>query len=347
MRSKNRFHAKRLMDIVIGKLFFNILRKQKKDFPKKFNKILIYKLSAIGDSILLLPSVKNLREKTGAKIVMVHSSDNKVVFQNQSFIDKRIEIDVAKNNFFKIIKNLFNLRKEKADLAIDFSNTGYFSAVFAKLTAKYSVGFFNKEIPNRKNFFDKEFSLDLNKHTVINYLNLVGIAINKKVSTPNLIPIKSSPKDKLFVKNLLKNKKNLVGIHPCHEIKKKSWEEKKFVKIINFLIKNKKIPVILGSPKEKFAVEQLLKKVNEKKVINLTGKMSIPQVSAAMDYFDFFISNDGGIMHISASKNLKTLGIFNIESPKRYSPFNKKSFSVHKNTISVEEVKEILEKYFL
>ena len=81
MRSKNRFHTKRLLDEFFGKLFFNFLKNQKKGFPTKFNKIIVYKLSAIGDSILLLPSIKLLKENTKAKIIVAHSSDNELVFE--------------------------------------------------------------------------------------------------------------------------------------------------------------------------------------------------------------------------------------------------------------------------
>lgn len=343
MISKKRFLIKRFVDDSIGLTIFEALKTKKKNIiPKKPKEIIIFKLSAIGDSILTLNPIKKLKEKTKAKIIIACSSSNKIVFENQNFIDEIVLVDATGNNIFNILRKLNYLKRKKADLAIDLSHTGKISAIWAKIIGKSCIGFYNEEQPKRKGFYDFEYKMDLNKHMIFNYYNLFNYF---KISFDlNLLKVKFP---KIRIKEL-ENKKNLVGIHPAHEIEEKSWNKNKFAKIINFIIENKKIPVILGSKKELKAVLEILDLVKEKnKVINLAGKLNLNETFNAMENFDFFIANDGGLMHAAASMDLPTLGIFNVETPMRYAPFNKNSYSVHKDYISVEEVKEIIKNYFL
>lgn len=342
MISKRRFPVKRKIDDTFGKMLFRIFcSKRKKSFPEKIEKIILFKLSTIGDSLLCLPAIKKLKEMSNAKIVLVHSGDNEIIFKNQEFIDERILLDVSKNNLFRVLKTILKLRKQNADVSVDLSHTGNLSAIFSRISGKYLIGFFNKEVPERRDFYNYEFPIE-NEHMVRNYFGILS-----KINSPILSEIKLiKPEEKkelpAEIKNLLDGRKNFVGIHPCHEIKEKSWNKKNFAKIIDYLISNSKIPVILGSEKEKKEVQNLLEYVEKKdKVINLSGKLNLKEVFSIMEFFDFFISNDGGIMHVAASFGLPTLGIFSAETPRKYAPFNEKSFAIDVTGISDEESLEI------
>ena len=206
-----------------------------------------------------------------------------------------------------------------------------------------------KEILERKGFYDFEYEINSIKHMVLNYFNLAKpFNLNSSEKDLKLIPLNASKESKLKIKELIEYKKDLVGIHPCHEIKEKNYSKKEFAKVIDFLISAGKTPVILGSPKEIKQIKELLELVKEKnKVLNLAGRVPIPETIDLMNYLDFFIANDGGIMHIAASNNLPTLGIFNAETPKKYAPFNRKSFSVLGKENKAEDLIEIIKEYFL
>ncbi len=336
MISKKRFLLKRAIDDSFGKVLTKILsRRKKKELPEKIDKIVVLKLSSLGDSLLSLPGIKNLKEATGAKIIVVHSKDNESVFRNHDFIDENVLLDVSGYNPFKLFKSLMKLRKKKADVSFDLSHTGNLSSVFSSVSGKYLSRFYNEDFPSRKGFYDREVPLDKEIHMVKNYNKLLDIKKNKKDNLKLINPVNIENKVEI-----LEGKKNLIGIHPCHEIKEKSWEKENFAKIIDYLIENGKTPVILGSPKEKQDVERLLslvKNENREKIIDLSGKLDIHEVFSAMKYFDFFVSNDGGIMHIAASFGIPTLGIFTAETPKKYAPFNDKSFAIDARGLSKEE----------
>ena len=219
MISKKRFILKRIIDDTFGKALFTAFSlRRKKSLPKKVNKIVIFKLSTIGDSLLSLPAIKKLKEDTGAKIILVHSGDNKVIFENQNFIDEKILLDVSKNDFFRLLKTILRIKKVNADVAVDLSHTGNLSAIFSLISGKYLVGFFNPEVPGRKGFYDFEFSIG-SKHMVMNYFGIfLGLCSSNKRINCSLITPSVNPSVAKKVEILLKNKKNLVVVHPCHDI---------------------------------------------------------------------------------------------------------------------------------
>lgn len=338
MISKKRFPIKRKIDDTFGKLLFNTLKsRKKKSFPKKIDKIIIFKLSTLGDSLLSLPSIKSLKEKTGAKIVLVHSGDNKEIFRNLDFIDEKILLDVSRNNPLQILKTLSKLKKQKADISVDLSHTGNLSAIFSKISGNYLIGFFNKEVPSRNGFYDFEFHLPEENHMTNNYFEIFS-HINPKIKNSEKRLISLSREKPPKIRKIASKNKNLVGIHPCHEIKEKSWNKKNFAKVLDYLVENKKTPIVLGSPKEKPEVQKVISLSKyPKRIINLAGKTSIEELFSLMKYFEFFISNDGGIMHLAASNDIPTLGIFSAETPLKYAPFNTKSFAIDARNISDEE----------
>ena len=80
-------------------------------------KILIIRLSAIGDTIHTLPMVSALKKQyPTCEIGWVVESKAKLFIENNPLIDKCFIIDKKQKNFFKIIRQI---RKEKYDIALD------------------------------------------------------------------------------------------------------------------------------------------------------------------------------------------------------------------------------------
>ena len=80
-------------------------------------KILIIRLSAIGDTIHTLPMVYALKKQfPTCKIGWVVESKAKLFIENNPLIDKCFIINKNQNNFWEIIKQI---RKENYDVALD------------------------------------------------------------------------------------------------------------------------------------------------------------------------------------------------------------------------------------
>ncbi|MCF7916852.1 MAG: glycosyltransferase family 9 protein, partial [Candidatus Omnitrophica bacterium] len=94
---------------------------------------------------------------------------------------------------------------------------------------------------------------------------------------------------------------------------------------------NVKIAVITSADQKKFAQE--ISKIEG--VINLCGRLSIPETIALINRVRLFISCDSGPVHIAAGLNKPVISIFGRSqaglSPKRWAPTGNKSYFLHKN----------------
>jgi len=353
-----------------------ILRKNltKKRKIENIEKILFIKFEAVGDSLLCLPAIKSVKKKTNAKIYVLCSKANLLVFENQDFIDEIILLDHKKFSLEYMTKLIKKLRKEKIDFVVDTGQSANISGIISHLIGKSSIGFKKLKGVSRNRVYDYPIKLDFKKHMVDCYFDLVEPLGVKKSKMVVLDRIKISKEIKKNAKNLLNGKRNLVGIHACSVLDYKVWPPEKYAKIMEYLIKEKKKNIVLlGSINEKKDNEKLIMEVDKKlhsKIINLSGKTGMRELVGMVPHLDLFLGNDGGPAHIAASEGIPTIGLFGFETPIRYGygPFRGKSASIFRGekcspcikayneqwpncfdpicvqSISIEEVKKAIKK---
>ncbi|MEX2016918.1 MAG: glycosyltransferase family 9 protein, partial [Candidatus Pacearchaeota archaeon] len=318
MDKKRKIAFQRMVDSDIGKPFylpFLMIRKiDKRKFPKKINKVAIFRLSSIGDSILLLPAIKNLKEKTGARVTVICANENFPVFQGQDFIDKIIILDNKILNPFKALHAVIKVRRENPDLVIDTTHSSNLSAFFSYFTGAYCIGFSNPVTKIKNKMYDNFVELDTKKHAVFNYLDLFQIAkIGYEKEKIKLVKPLYTKRNELKIAEIIKSNKKIIGIHAISSPLFKKWSPENFTKLIKFISAKNHIPVFIGSEAEGKFVEEIISHLNEKerkKVMNLCGKTNISELFALMNRFKGFIGLDGGPMHMAASMDIPVLGIF-------------------------------------
>ncbi len=330
----------RIIDNSLGKILCFSTKSKKYKKRENPEKIIVYRLSAIGDSILLLPMLKRLKEKNKSEIIVVCSKENKVVFENQKFVDKIILFENNTLNPFKILKFIKKIKAERPDVSIDTTQSLNFSAFLSNITSKYNIGFENVNNKVRNKNYSELIKLEPNGHVIWSYFDLLKPLEINRPKKPKIVKPKTGKNEKIkineiFKKNKINNKK-VVGIHAQTLMKHKMWPLNKWAKLVTHLTNKNYNVILIGSENEKDLSDKLMKKIKDidknsrKKIVNLVGKTNLKETIALMPYFKFFLANDGGPMHIAASFNLPVIGLFGPETPERYAPFNKKSFAIYK-----------------
>jgi heptosyltransferase-2 len=348
-RGLKKFELQRRLDDTIGAFFATLFFwKKQRELPKKIRRICVIKLSGIGDAILTLPMIKKLKE-AGKEVFVIAAKENFVVY-NQSFIDKIIVFDIKLTNPFKILKFINNVRKLNIDVAIDTSQTAYFSAMLSYLISKFCVGFSNPKTPKRNRIYDVTIQQNPSKHMVFNFLDLIKpLGFHYEPKKIHLLKLPFFKKDEERVRKLIENHKNLVGIHPCSVFDYREWPRENWAKIIEYLVKKYKVKiVIIGAKDEKPKVDKLIDLLNKevkKEIIDAVGKLNLQEVFALMPKLKLFIANDGGPMHIAAAQGVSTIGLFGTDTPLRYAPFNKKSLAIYKNLPGHPCIKPYLKEF--
>lgn len=327
----------KFMDKYLGSLICFVLSPSKLFVSKetKIKNILIIQLWGIGESVLTLPAIKNLRKKfPKANIEILATERNKDVYYQNKYLDKIISINLNSSSIIKFF--LKNYRRY--DVVIDMEEYLNISSIISFFVGRKRIGFSH----NIRSFlYTDTIRYNDKQHTSQTFADLLNpLNIDSKID--KLMGLNYSSNDKKFIDNLLKSKisKNdfIVGIAPgaAESAKSRMWPEKNFSELINKLIENKKnIKIIfVGNDEEKELINKIIYKIKEKnKIINSAGKITLRQLFHLTEKCNLFISNDTGPMHIAAAQNIKTIGLFGPNLPKRFSPLNKKSISIYKGKI--------------
>ena len=282
-------------------------------------KILIIRLSSLGDIVLTQSAVQVLRNEFPK--AQIHYLTKRAFAPIVEMFNSVDEIHYWEKKNAPLIK----LRKLKFDLAIDLHsklNTFIIKGfVNAKQTSTY-----NKEHLLRRQIVKKKTNRTISSTVDLYFTALQKIGINTDAIEPKLIPIKSTKI--LDILNHSDGKKR-VALFPGALHKTKQYPIKQLAEIID------SIPIewnyqfmIFGSKAEKYLADELeiLVKI---KIINLCGELDLQQLVTAINKMDIVISNDSGPMHIAAALSKPQIAIFGATHPKLgFAPINKNAIIV-------------------
>jgi len=310
---------------------------KKKRKLESYQNVLILKMTGLGDVILALPIIRELK-KRGKKVFFLCSKGNAAVAKYQPDIDEVIIFEM-KNEWMphKFFPFISMLKKKKIDVCIDLTQSSYAPTIIGNMSgAKKRIGFYNKSRKLKNSLYTDTIPYNNNQHIVLSFFDLLKPLNIKKPNKMELFKPRYTSKDMRFINNFLKKNKlagkKLIGAHVSGPIPSRRWPLEKWAKVMDYMI-NKGYTIIgTGAPQENEIISKVHSLISQdkNKFINTAGKFSLHQLFALMTKFRFFLANDGGPLHIATATGLPVLGIFGPETPIRYAPFNKKSFAIYK-----------------
>lgn len=317
-------------------IFLAIILKRKKRLPiENIRKILFIKLAAIGDAILLIPTLRALKNNfPDAEITFVCSKINYDVIKKIPYVNKIINCEVysfIKNPllFFKFIRQV---RQEKYELLIDAGQWERINAIMAAFTKyDFSIGYRTKK--QYKHFLYNRVVPHLrDKHELENFLDLLTpLGINITESDKKLEYFLNE-KDFNFAESFWKETgldgRTVICLHPgCGENgKPREWSDERYIELGKRLINyddNIRI-LITGSPLEIERCNKISAGIFHN-VIDTSGKYSLDNVVALVKKVKLIVCSNTGMLHIASCVGTKTLGLHGPTNPKKWGSYNKNS----------------------
>ena len=294
-------------------------------------KILVIRYRFIGDTVLTIPFLRNLRRAyPNAQIDMLVGPVSGDVLLDCPYIDNLIYFDTTKKhkyentgeekkNFFSYVKLL---RQNKYDKAFVLKRS-FSSAALAFLAGiKERIGF-NTE--GRGFLLTKRILYVKNRHEIECFLDVLkadGISARDN-HLENWISPKSEEKIQDIMSNYDLSEKQKVLIHATSGNINKQWSIENFAKVIEYLSNEKNTRVFFtGTAKDSDVYDKILNLINtelQNKPINLCGELSIQDSTALINKMDFVVGCDSGTLHIAASLNVPVIGIYGPMNPKKWS----------------------------
>ncbi|TRZ49658.1 glycosyltransferase family 9 protein [bacterium] len=232
----------------------------------------------------------------------------------------------AARKFFGLLSGI---RKERFEVALDFSLDHRYSLACKILGIKKRVGFNYKK---RGRFLTQKIDIDSYKdrHVVEYYLELLKF-INIKAKSNKLylfVPEADKNKARAKLRRLgVKEGDLVVGIAPGagaswgKYASIKHWPPLKYARLAEVLSSGLRTKIlILGDDSER-SISDIIVSAMKNKPIDLTGKTGLEDLAALVSQLNILITNDGGPLHIAVALAKKTVSIFGPVDERVYGPY--------------------------
>ena len=282
-------------------------------------KIVLINFGGIGDEILLFPVIEALREHFPlARICTVVEPRCKDIMENNFFIDKVYTLD-TKSKGFKLnsyIDFLGRMKMENPDIVISSGRSPLVSILLYLIGSKYRIGY---NASKATFLLTHKVNLNMNQYAAKMLFDLLKpLGIESSYPLPNLyIPAIAQDWAKTWlIKRGFDLEKGFIAIHTgVSKMSKqkgivKSWQNEKWIDLINLLWQEDHDIVMLGGSGEKEEVSELQKKLGNK-VISACGETEdINQLAAIINYSTLLVCVDSSPMHIAVALKKPLVALF-------------------------------------
>lgn len=282
-----------------------------KPVPEQPRSIAIVKLWAVGESILVLPMLRLLRETyPEATLDVWCRTRNKDVFNLSGLTVYTIE-----SNSLTLIR-----RFRHYDIVLDCEPFLNISALITWWISKISIGFSNQ---TRSRLYNVKVPYNDDQHVVLTYCDLLWFKFNVPVTLETLStgPLPS------FMKN-----ERYIGfcVGSAESAHSRQWPTKKFAQLANLIVDAYNVTILLVGAPDSIKLNDDVVKRCKGNIVNIAGKTSLPELFSVIKQCDLFISNDTGPMHIAAAQRVRTIGLFGPNTPVRFAPYGPGNVSIYK-----------------
>ena len=302
----------RFVDRYLGIPFLFILSLVKRPNKpvKDIKNVIVIKMGSIGDTLLLIPVLKAIKDvHKDIFLTVVCSKNNYEVLNRYSFIDslKVFEISKSIKEPFYFSKFMKDVNSRKYDVLMDFELWIRISAVVAHFVKTgFKMGF-RTDRQFRHLIFDAAIPQSPNRHEIENYMSLAD-AIGVSVSDYKIeFPISDS--EKAFVEDLLEKERfgsdNLILFHPWSSGYRghlKQWKIENFIDLAKILIEKGYWIGITGTQNNDVEAQDIVK-VCPDKVVSFCGRLSLGETAYLIKKSRLLITVNTGIMHLGAALN--------------------------------------------
>jgi lipopolysaccharide heptosyltransferase I len=307
-------------------------------------KILIIKLSAIGDVVQTLPALEAIKktypkgeitwvvEEAAAGILEGHPLIHRLMISR-----RKSWIRMLKNplTFFmgmkRIIVFLRELRNSRYDIAIDFQGLLKSGMLMGLARADRKIGFdrtrelsylfLNEKLPP----YEKE------KHALERYLEVARYLGAVNPSPTCELPIEREVSlMKQRIKGVRQDVRPLIVINPVARWITKLWSEQKFAELADRLIQEKNAVIIFTGSSDDRAVIARIVSMMKQEAENWAGETTLKELAALASLSNLFITTDTGPMHLAAAAGAKVVALFGPTAPWRTGPYGASHIVVRK-----------------
>jgi heptosyltransferase-2 len=302
--------------------------------PDKVRRLLIRGTNWVGDSILSLPALKQVRvEFPQARITLLVLPWVAGIYEGCSAIDDVWPYD--RQGLYRGLRGklrlIQELRQKQFDAALLFQNA-FEAAVLTRLAGIPVRAGYDRDgrgwLLSHKVGVDPHVS---KLHQTFYYLDFLDQLLGRPRAVQGLEPkptsqfvaeampdisLTVSPEREHAAQTRLRSQgvdfnRTLVGVNPgAFYGSAKRWLSERYAAVLDRLMDERKASVVIfGSPNEVAIATAIQSEMRNRPVV-LSGQTDLAELIAMIACCDLFLTNDSGPMHLAAALRVPTLAIF-------------------------------------
>ena len=276
-------------------------------------KILVIRYRFIGDTVLLVPFLRNLRKaEPEAQIDLTVNSLTYPILKNCPYVDNFVFAD---KNRWKQYKQTIKENKYTEAYILKRSFSAAWSAFCSGI--KNRIGF---DTECRGFLLTKRIKYKKDEHesqTFLDVLRAQGFEVDS-----GYLELFEDNEAERKTKDLLKDiSKNIVVVHATSSNSKKQWGLDNQAKIVEYLTNVKKAQVVfLGAPEDEDVYKSIVAKCRplETEPLNFCGKISLSESISVIGKAKLLVGCDSGNLHVAAALGVPVIGIYGPMSAKKW-----------------------------
>ncbi|MFS7380708.1 putative lipopolysaccharide heptosyltransferase III [Rahnella inusitata] len=298
-------------------------------------RILVIKLRHFGDVLLTTPLINTLKANYPHALidVLVYEgtevmlAGNKAVYLTYT-VDRALKKQGLKKQYRGEKALLNSLGTWHYDLILNLSDQWRAAFYCYKLNPTFSIGF---RYPRRNNRLWRfchsalvDTDLQASRHTVMNNLSILeplGLPVICSDVTMSYRQMDIDHLELLCQKTPLSD---YIVIQPMARWAFKNWSITSYSQLIDHLMQRGEKIVITGgrSEEEISSIRQILKGcLYPEEIINLAGKLDMPELAVLIDRAKLFIGVDSAPMHMAAALQTPSVVLFGPSNLKQWHPW--------------------------
>ena len=285
--------------------------------PVQIQRILLIKLVAMGDLILITPLVKTLRNAyPSAKVDLLTTPRVRPIVENTPLYNQIFYLSFGLDFLFSLLQNFRKLRCQQYDIVIDLEFYYRLTTLLSlAIRPAYFMGFDLQK--KRSQVMDLSVPYPEDLHVSDAFLEMAkALGISTLVTTLESLTVSS---EDMAIAQKVRPSNDYILIHfgTSSRAQSRRWDCQKWTQLIQQLSANWQI-VLIGGHEETLLLPNIT--LPQKNVTTLIGRLSIPQTAALMKTAKLYIGLDTGPTHLACAMGVPVLALYGPNTPVRWGP---------------------------